>query len=80
MALKGINADRLTPDSPDDPILLNKLMKLAQNYGLQVQTQSARSTGKTKLILDSIITQRSGGNPAVAKVIKTKLMLKGTPV
>jgi hypothetical protein len=50
---------------------------LARSYGLQVQTQSANTKGRTKLIIDSIITQRSGGDPKVAKVIKTKLMLKG---
>ena len=33
--------------------------------------------GKTKLIIDSIITQRSGGDPMIAKMIKTKFMLKG---
>ena len=39
--------------------------------------KSGRSKGRTQLILDSIITQRSRGKPAVAKMIKTKLMLKG---
>ena len=77
MALKGINPDRLTPDTLDDPVLLEKLIKLALTYGMQVKTKSTRSTGKTKLILDSIITQRSGGNPAVAKVIKMKFIRKG---
>jgi hypothetical protein len=77
-ALKGINPDNLTPITPDDPVVLKKLINLARSYGLQVQTQSAQHTkGKTKLIIDSIITQRSGGDAKVAKVIKTKLMLKG---
>ncbi len=77
IALKGINPDNLTPDTPDDPVLLRKLLELARSYGLQVQTRSERTMGKTKLILDSIITQRSGGDPMMAKVIKTKLILKG---
>ncbi len=77
IALKGINPDSLTPDTPDDPVLLRKLLKLAQSYGLQIKPKSETSKGKTKLILDSIITQRSGGDPMIAKVIKTKLMLKG---
>ena len=76
-ALKGINPDSLTPDTPDDPILLKKLLDLARSYGLQVPSRSERTMGRTKLILDSIITQRSGGDSAVAKVIKTKLVLKG---
>ncbi len=77
MALKGINPDSLTPDTPDDPALLRKLVALARSYGLQVKTKSDRTTGKTKLIIDSIITQRSGGDPMVAKVIRTKFVLKG---
>jgi len=77
LALKGINPDSLTPTTPDDPALLKKLINLARSYGLQVQTKSDQTRGKTKLIIDSIITQRSGGDPKIAKVIKTKLMLKG---
>ena len=77
IALKGIDPDSLTPDTPDDPVLLRKLLKLAQSYGLQVRTRSSLTKGKTKLIIDSIITQRSGGSAAVAKVIRTKFMLKG---
>ncbi len=77
IALKGINPDNLTPDTPDDPVLLRKLLDLARAYGLQVRTQADQSKGKTKLIIDSIITQRSGGDPEVAKVIRTKFVLKG---
>jgi len=77
IALKGINPDSLTPDTPDDPVLLKKLLDLAQSYGLRVKTKADQSKGKTKLIIDSIITQRSGGDPTVAKVIRTKFMLKG---
>lgn len=77
IALKGVNPDLLTPDAPDDPVLLKKLLDLAMSYGLKVKTKSERSMGKTKLIIDSIITQRSGGDPMIAKVIKTKFMLKG---
>jgi hypothetical protein len=77
IALKGINPDSLTPETPDDPVLLKKLLNLAQSYGLRVKTKANQSKGKTKLILDSIITQRSGGDPNVAKMIRTKFMLKG---
>ncbi len=77
IALKGINPDSLTPDTPDDPVLLRKLVNLAQSYGLRVVTKADRSKGRTKLIIDSIITQRSGGDPTVAKLIRTKFMLKG---
>jgi hypothetical protein len=58
-------------------VLLKKLLNLAQSYGLRVKTKANQSKGKTKLILDSIITQRSGGDPNVAKIIRTKFMLKG---
>jgi hypothetical protein len=83
LALKGIQANKITADTPDDPLLIKKLIQLAQSYGLQVQTNAGvkrnmqQTQGRTKLILDSIITQRSGGNPAKAKTIKIKLMLKG---
>jgi hypothetical protein len=77
IALKGINPDSLTPETPDDPVLLKKLLNLAQSYGLRVKKKADRSKGKTKLILDSIITQRSGGDPNVAKMIRTKFILKG---
>jgi len=83
LALKGIQANKLTADTPDDPVLITKLIQLAKSYGVQVHTQLGakrdlqQTQGRTKLILDSIITQRSGGNPAKAKTIKTKLVLKG---
>ncbi len=77
IALKGINPDSLTEDTPDDPVLLKKLLNLAQSYGLRVKTKADQTQGRTKLILDSIITQRSGGDPSVAKIIRTKFMLKG---
>jgi hypothetical protein len=77
IALKGINPDSLTPDTPDDPVLLKKLLSLAQSYGLRVKTKADQSKGKTKLIIDSIITQRAGGDPTAAKMIRTKFMLKG---
>jgi len=77
IALKGINPDSLTPDTPDDPVLLRKLVALARSYGLVVKTKADRTKGKTKLLIDSIITQRSGGDPMLAKMLKTKFMLKG---
>jgi hypothetical protein len=77
IALKGINPESLTPDTPDDPVLLRKLLELARSYGLQARPKTERTMGLTKLIIDSIITQRSGGDPSVAKVIRTKFMLKG---
>jgi hypothetical protein len=77
IALKGINPDSLTPDTPDDPVLLRKLVALARSYGLVVKTKADRTKGRTKLLIDSIITQRSGGDPLVAKMLKTKFMLKG---
>jgi hypothetical protein len=33
--------------------------------------------GKAKQLIDSIIAQRSKGNPSVAKVVKAKFILKG---
>jgi hypothetical protein len=33
--------------------------------------------GKAKRLIDSIMTQRSKGTPAVAKVVKAKFVLKG---
>jgi hypothetical protein len=77
IALKGINPESLTPDTPDDPVLLRKLVALARSYGLVVKTKADRTKGRTKLLIDSIITQRSGGDPMVAKMLKTKFMLKG---
>jgi hypothetical protein len=77
IALKGINPDSLREDTPDDPVLLRKLVALARSYGLVVKTKADRTKGRTKLLIDSIITQRSGGDPMVAKMLKTKFMLKG---
>lgn len=77
IALKGINPDNITLDTPDDPVLLRKLVALARSYGLVVKTKADRSKGRTKLLIDTIITQRSGGDPLVAKMLKTKFMLKG---
>lgn len=33
--------------------------------------------GKAKNLIESIIAQRSKGNPAIAKVVKAKFVLKG---
>jgi len=33
--------------------------------------------GKIKQLIDQIVEKRSNGNPAIAKVTKTKLVLKG---
>ncbi len=77
IALKGINPDSLTENTPDDPVLLRKLVALARSYGLVVKTKADRTKGRTKLLIDSIITQRSGGDPMIAKMLKTKFMLKG---
>lgn len=43
-----------------------------QNPGL-----AASSRGQTRQIIDRIIAVRSGGNPIIAKNVRTKLMLKG---
>ncbi|WP_419661883.1 uncharacterized protein Dvar_23240 [Desulfosarcina variabilis str. Montpellier] len=79
MALKRmkIRPNRLTQNTPDDPLLLSKLIKLAQSYGIDIQIQPKQTRGRTRLIIDSIITQRSGGDPMVAKTTRIKLMLKG---
>lgn len=33
--------------------------------------------GKIKQMIDTIVAQRSKGNPAIAKAVKAKLILKG---
>jgi hypothetical protein len=43
----------------------------------QMSGASNVSRGKTRQIIDRIISARSGGNPYIAKNVKTKLMLKG---
>jgi hypothetical protein len=45
--------------------------------GGQAHGVSHRTRGKTRQMIDRIIASRSGGNPIVAKNIKTKLILKG---
>lgn len=79
LALKRmkITPNKLTKNTPDDPVLLGKLIALAQSFGIDVQIQPKQSRGRTRLIIDSIITQRSGGDPMVAKTTRIKLMLKG---
>ncbi len=81
-ALKGINPDNYTADTPDDPVILKRLTGLAKIIGINVsQSVSSagpvRSTGNIKRIIDTIISQRSGGNPAIAKSMKAKFALKG---
>jgi hypothetical protein len=80
LMLKGLNPDAYTADSPDDPIVLKKLTALANSLGISVSPsvpEAAESTGKIKYLIDAIISQRSKGNPAIAKSLKTKFMLKG---
>lgn len=76
-ALKGINPDDFSPDTADNPVLLKKLQAIAKRYGIEGEDRQAFSAGKIKLIIDSIITQRSGGDPSIARALKTKLVLKG---
>jgi hypothetical protein len=77
LALKGINPEHFSTDTADDPALLKRVQSMAKEFGVSANTDQEPSVGKIKLIIDSIITQRSGGNPAIARAIKTKLVLKG---
>ena len=72
-----IKPGKLTEHTPDSPTVLNELIKLAQSHGIDVEIQPKQTRGRTRLIIDSIITQRSGGDPMVAKTTRIKLMLKG---
>jgi hypothetical protein len=76
-ALKGINPEHFSAETMDDPALLQRMVSMAQDYGISTDTDQQVSVGKIKLIIDSIITQRSGGNPQIARAMKTKLVLKG---
>jgi hypothetical protein len=35
IALKGTHPESLTPETPDDPVLLRRLLALAQSHGLR---------------------------------------------
>lgn len=72
-----IKPHKLTENTLDNPNVLNKLIKLARSQGIDVEIQPKQTRGRTRLIIDSIITQRSGGDPMVAKTTRIKLMLKG---
>ena len=72
-----IKPGKLTENTPDHPKVLNELIKLARSHGIDVEIQPKQTKGRTRLIIDSIITQRSGGDPMVAKTTRIKLMLKG---
>lgn len=86
-AFQGVDPDAYGFDTPDDPLLLKKLTILAQRSGIQVDNQPphgahshlARPTsyGRIRHIIDAIIDQRSQGDPALAKVIKANLNLRG---
>jgi hypothetical protein len=60
-------------------IPLRVKMKLAPGADgtRQIPGLARASRGKTRKIIDRIIAARSGGNPIIAKNVKTKLMLKG---
>ena len=77
LALKGMNPDDFTEDTPDNPELLKKIESMARQYGIDPDLKPPVSKGNTRMILDCIITQRAGGDPAVAKSMRAKLVLKG---
>jgi hypothetical protein len=59
------------------PIRTKMKDALATTVGGQANGLSTRTRGKTRQIIDRVIASRSGGNPIVAKNMKTKLILKG---
>ena len=77
LALKGMNPDDFTENTPDNPALLKKIEFMARQYGIDPNLKRPVSRGQVRMILDCIITQRSGGDPSVAHALRTKLVLKG---
>jgi hypothetical protein len=80
--LKGIDPNRFYPGAYDDPVALKKLTVIARNLGVSIAADDASpsmqpSRGMTRLVIDSIITQRSQGNPGIARNLRAKLVLKG---
>jgi hypothetical protein len=59
------------------PIRAKMKQALVASDGQQAQAVSDGTRGETRQLIDRIIVARSGGNPTIAKNVKTKLMLKG---
>ena len=36
LILKGINPERYTPDSPDDPVVMAKIQEMAAGFGIKL--------------------------------------------
>jgi hypothetical protein len=59
------------------PIRARMKHALTAGAGQRGAAASGGTRGKTRQIIDRIISARSGGNPTIAKNVKTKLILKG---
>lgn len=80
--LKGIDPNRFYPGAFDDPVVLKRLTVMARNLGItgpvvEDSREAEPTRGMTRLIIDSIITQRAQGNPDIARNLRAKLILKG---
>jgi hypothetical protein len=86
LILKGIDPDSYYDDTLDNPKTLDKLRQMAAGMGVTLDDKASSaeamdgSKGQTRNLILRIIQERSKGNPAIAKNIRTKLFLKGIDV
>lgn len=81
----GIEPDRYRADTPDDPKLVARLERMARKTGVYLPSREItaqngnghRSAGELKRILDTIILQRHGDTPDLARSLRSRLRLKG---
>ncbi len=81
----GIEPDRYRADTPDDPKVVARLERMARKTGVHLPSQETtvqvgndhRSAGELKRILDTIILQRHGDTPDLARSLRSRLRLKG---
>lgn len=73
LVLKGINPNKYSGNTVDDPKTIAQLRKMANAMGVDITV----TRGRIRKIIERIVEVRSGGDPTIENNIKTKLALKG---
>jgi hypothetical protein len=77
LMLKGINPDNYTTDTPDDPMILKRLNRLAQAMGVSLsaassQSASSDSPGNVRHFIGSLTSRRFGDTPDISWLVQAR--------
>jgi predicted ArsR family transcriptional regulator len=74
----GIDPDRHRPDTRDDPKIVARLERMAGKADIALPAPvEYRSAAELRRLLDSIIKERHGDSPSLARNLRNRLRLRG---